>query len=284
MGHRRLGTTPAERTSFAPIFRGRTCRAGLIGLCLLLLSTGGSREVEAADPSDSPILLIGVDGLEWDIVLPMVRAGKMPETAKLMQRGTYGLLETFEPTMSPVIWTSIATGKGLDKHGIKHFAWRRPDEPPQLYTNRHRKTKAIWNIASDYGRRVAICGWWMTFPVEPVNGVMVAQTNTIRQIELAKGKHLWQGRLIKGVPGQVYPLGRQDEIMDILSETEKSMGGLVERIFGPFPYPRSALGRQLWKNCLWAFRADAAYLRITEAFLGDREPYDFVAVDRKSVV
>ena len=28
---------------------------------------------------------------------------------------------------------------------------------------------------------IAIVGWWMTYPVEPIEGVMVAQVNTLDQ-------------------------------------------------------------------------------------------------------
>ena len=44
-----------------------------------------------------------------------------------------------------------------------------------LVTNSHRRTKAFWNVASDYGLRVGVVGWWLTWPVEPINGVMVSQ-------------------------------------------------------------------------------------------------------------
>ena len=59
-----------------------------------------------------------------------------------------------------------------------------------LFDNTDRRTKAIWNMASEAGLRVAVVGWWMTFPVEPVNGVMVAQTNTTDQLRIAHGRHV----------------------------------------------------------------------------------------------
>ena len=251
------------------------------GLLLFALGAGGCKDdgsSERTASSQPPILLIGIDGLEWDVMLPLLHEGKMPVMAKLMERGVYGLLQTFEPTMSPVIWTSIATGKGPRKHGILHFAKHQPGKGYQLFSNLDRKTKAIWNIASDYGKRVAVCGWWMTFPVEVINGVMVAQTNTTQQVQIEKGKQIWKGRLIEGVAGQVYPPQRQPEMMNILWEVETSLPELTEDIFGHFPYPRSLLGERLWNNCLWCFRADATYLRITEVLLRDPEPYDLMAV------
>ncbi|MBH04869.1 MAG: hypothetical protein CMJ20_00960 [Phycisphaeraceae bacterium] len=253
---------------------GNCCKA-VMGLVLLVWAVGCQKDTA---PSPPPVLLVSIDGLEWDVMLPLLRDGKMSNTAKLMERGNYGLLETFEPTLSPVIWTSIATGKNPGKHGISNFAKHQPGKPAQLFSNSDRKTKAIWNIASDYGKRVAICGWWMTFPVEPVNGVMVAQTNTIQQIHIAKGENIWKGQLIEGIPGQVYPYHRQNEMMNILWEVERSLSELTGQIFGQFSHPLSMLGERLWNNCLWCFRADATYLRITETLLDDPEPYNLTAV------
>ena len=100
----------------------------------------------------------------------------MPTIAGLIERGAPGLLETTRPTFSPIIWTSIATGKGAAQHGIRGFVRRqRGGQPRRLYNNYDRKTKAFWNILSDYGRSVAVLGWWLTYPVEPVNGLLVWQ-------------------------------------------------------------------------------------------------------------
>ena len=265
--------TPADRITRLAVF---------VGLCVIGLAHGCSKDDAAPVPAVSkppPILLIAADGLEWDVMLPMLHEGRLPEMGKLIQRGCYGLLESFEPTMSPIIWTSVATGKSLDKHGIRHFVKRsQPGGPMELYSNRDRKTKAIWNIAGDFQKRVAVIGWWMTFPVEPVNGVMVAQTNTADPFELAKGGQIWKGRLMSDVPGQVYPPQRQDEIMKLLAEVEASLPELIEHIFGRFPHPQSRLEQRLWDNCLWSFRADATYLRIANVLLDDPEPYDLLAV------
>ncbi len=231
-------------------------------------------------PKIPPILLLAVDGLEWDVMIPMLRDYQLPHLRRLMDRGNYGLLRTFEPTMSPVVWTSIATGKTPDKHGIYNFArpGLNPGDPPVLYSNRDRTTKALWNIANDYGKRVAVVGWWMTFPVEPVNGVMVAQTNTLRQLDINQGKNIWKGRLIAGVPGQVHPPHRRDEMMAILAQTDATLPALIESIFGRFKHPKSLLGERLWSNCLWSFRADATYVGIARALLSDDQPYDLMAV------
>jgi hypothetical protein len=225
-----------------------------------------------------PIVLLGVDGLEWDVVLPLRADGRLPHLSALMARGVAGELETLTPTLSPVVWTTVATGKSSAKHGIPHFASQRPDGTTRLFTNTDRRTKALWNVLSDHGRRVAVVGWWMTYPVEPVNGVMVAQTNTTAQIDTSAGRQVWKGTLIEGVPDQVYPPERQAEMLAVLEELDADLSQLTARIFGEETVPRTELGRRLWNNCLWAFRADATYARIALALAREAPPFDLLLV------
>ena len=223
-------------------------------------------------PAAGSILLVGIDGLEWNVMLPMLREGRLPTFSALIERGRYGLLESFIPTESPVIWTSVATGKQPRKHGIQGFAHRDPQNPRQLvlYDNRDRKTVALWEILSDHQRRVACIGWWMTHPVDPVSGVMVAQTNTSAQLDTREGRNIWKGTLRKGVPDQVHPPERQDEMISILEQVDAELPDLTRRIFGEFPHPLRLLGQRLWDNTQWAFRADATYVRIALLLAGER--------------
>ena len=96
----------------------RRIKPFVCALVVALIPAGCS----APDPvPTAPILLIGVDGLEWSVLAPMIRHGELPHLRSLMERGTYGKLETLQPTVSPVIWTTIATGKRPEHHGILHF-------------------------------------------------------------------------------------------------------------------------------------------------------------------
>lgn len=74
------------------------------------------------------VLFIGIDAAAWDIITPMVQNGLLPNLDHLMQNGSYGRLGSMLPTLSPVIWTSIATGKVKEKHGINDFFKSRREE------------------------------------------------------------------------------------------------------------------------------------------------------------
>ena len=86
-----------------------------------------------------------------------------------------GNLRTLTPVLSPMLWTSIATGKRPAKHGIYGFS--EPNSAGtgvQPMTNVSRKCKAIWNILNQNDLRSLVVGWWPSHPAEPIDGVMVS--------------------------------------------------------------------------------------------------------------
>jgi hypothetical protein len=247
--------------------------AGLITAC------GKHKPAEAAEKLDQPVIVLGVDGLEWEVMLPLIREGRLPTMARLMEQGTFGKLVTLTPARSPAIWTSVATGKLPAKHGIPHFVGVNPATgKPRLYTNQDRRTKAIWNIFSDYDRRVHCVGWWITFPAEAVNGTMVAQTNTASQVLTAHGRAVWKGTVVPGLAGQVYPTSFQPRVMSIAAEVNRSLPQISRAAFGEFKHPHSELTRRLWDNTQWSFRADAIYAEVAQTLLAERADFDLMLV------
>ena len=138
-------------------------------LCAGMLFSGCARE------PDGKVMIIGVDGAEWDILRPMLEQGRLPNFGKIISEGASGALQSFTPTLSPVIWTSIATGKNMETHGISWFMIRDPETGEMIpITSRNRKVKALWNILSDAGRTTGTVGWWASWPAEKVNGFVVS--------------------------------------------------------------------------------------------------------------
>src|SRR5256886_16331247 len=84
-----------------------------------------------ANPSTERIVVLGLDGVDPRIVDLLMAEGKMPNFARLRQEGAYGRLLSSEPMLSPILWTTIATGKPPQEHGIGPFvAARRIGRPP----------------------------------------------------------------------------------------------------------------------------------------------------------
>jgi predicted AlkP superfamily phosphohydrolase/phosphomutase/predicted Zn-dependent protease len=124
----------------------------------------------------SKVLLIGWDGADWKVIHPLLDAGVMPNLARLVNEGVSGNLMTLQPPLSPMLWTSIATGKRAHQHGILGFS--EPDpvsgglRPVSILS---RKTRAIWNILQTQGLKSNVIGWWPSHPAEPISGVMVSE-------------------------------------------------------------------------------------------------------------
>jgi predicted AlkP superfamily phosphohydrolase/phosphomutase/tetratricopeptide (TPR) repeat protein len=121
------------------------------------------------------VLLIGWDAADWDIIWPLIAQGKMPALKSLIERGVYGNMSTMNPPYSPMLWTSVATGKTPDKHGVLGFIEVTPDaKSVRPVTTTSRKTRALWNIFHNKGLQSNLVGWWPSFPVEPINGTVIS--------------------------------------------------------------------------------------------------------------
>lgn len=121
------------------------------------------------------VLVIGWDAADWKIIMPLIEQGKMPAIESLMKKGVHGRLQTLDPPLSPMLWTSIATGVRADKHGIGGFVEPTPNgEGLRPVTTTSRKVKAIWNILNQEGWKSNVVAWWPSNPAEPINGVMVS--------------------------------------------------------------------------------------------------------------
>ncbi|MBW2313567.1 MAG: alkaline phosphatase family protein [Deltaproteobacteria bacterium] len=67
------------------------------------------------------VVLVGVDGASWRVIDGLVAEGALPTFAALAERGVEAELETVEPVVSPVVWTSLATGRTPENHGVSGF-------------------------------------------------------------------------------------------------------------------------------------------------------------------
>lgn len=123
------------------------------------------------------ILLIGWDAADWLVLQPLVDRGLMPTLAGLMERGVWGNLATLQPMISPMLWTSIATGFTADVHGVLGFVEPGPDgRGIRPWSSTSRRVKAVWNILHQNGWRCHQIGWWASDPPEPLRGIVIPDT------------------------------------------------------------------------------------------------------------
>jgi len=215
------------------------------------------------------VLLIGWDAADWKIIHRLVDEGKMPATEKLLNAGVCGNLATLQPVLSPMLWTSIATGKRPFKHGIHGFT--EPDPQSGVIrpiTNLSRKTKALWNILSQEGKKSVVVGWWPSHPAEPIDGVMVSN-----HYQRAGGKSVEQWDM---QPGTVHP-PRLEEVLKELRfhPSELEAGHLL-----PF-VPRAAeidQRRDRRLGSLGKVIADCTTIHSAATALIQNEEWDFMGV------
>lgn len=184
--------------------------------------------------SDRKVFVLGLDGFDWDFVQPLVAAGRMPNLERLMRRGTWGRMETIVPILSPLIWTTIATGVGPDEHGVLDFVERDPESDRMVpITGRSRRVPAVWNVASALGERTDVVGWWASWPAEELSGAMVSDRfyYTLTQGGLAEVTR-------EDPPNMISPAERADELVALRERAVRETDWQVLREL--MPVSRSA--------------------------------------------
>ncbi len=112
---------------------------------------------------DKKVLFIGLDGASKKIIDDMIRKKELPNIEALINTGAYFCSHSFEPVVSPVIWTSMSSGKKPEKHGIRNF----------YDTAKSLTAKRIWDIFNDLGFPIGVLGHFVTWPPNKVNGFII---------------------------------------------------------------------------------------------------------------
>jgi hypothetical protein len=154
----------------------------------------------AVVPTGLRVRVLGIDGLERRMAEQRVARGEMPHLQGLLARGARARLRAEPEQVPAIVWTTIATGRGPEVHGIQSTGARRlagmrtpvalAGEGPltaalaaagdllrithaQPATAVLRGVKAFWSVASEKGLRVGVVNWWATWPAPAVNGYVV---------------------------------------------------------------------------------------------------------------
>jgi len=122
-------------------------------------------------------VVLGIDGGEWKVIRHLWEEGKLPHLKALADRGVTASLAT-NYTASPVIWTTIATGRRPKEHGITDFVVSTPQGDVPV-SSTLRQVPALWNMLTKAKRKVAVLGWWATWPAETVHGVILSDRSLL---------------------------------------------------------------------------------------------------------
>jgi predicted AlkP superfamily phosphohydrolase/phosphomutase len=164
-----MGTSGFSRREFMRLqLYGSACIA-LNGVTGLACNRKQGRETETR------VIVVGLDGMDPNLVARMMRSGKMPNFSRVAREGYFGPLGTSTPPQSPVAWANFITGANPGRHGIFDFIHRDPATYlPYLSTSKTepaqksvtvgdyviplssgkirdlRKGRAFWEILEDY--------------------------------------------------------------------------------------------------------------------------------------
>jgi len=184
-------------------------KSGRWSLAIAVLAlVAGALAWLAHTPDRQRIMVLGMDGVDPQVVDRLASEGKLPNFLRLRREGAVGMLEVDPPLLSPVIWTTIATGKQPLEHGIGHFTAVLAEDGEAIpVTSTMRRVPALWNIFSDAGRSVAVVGWWATWPAEPVRGQVISD-RTCYHLLNRQGADPGAPE-----PGTIYPAGLTPDVL-----------------------------------------------------------------------
>jgi tetratricopeptide (TPR) repeat protein len=198
-----------------------------------------------------PVIFIGLDGADWELLDGYMASGAMPNLRRLVRSGSGGVLLTEHPPLSPIVWTTMMTGVGPLEHGILDFARFNPrTHEKEPITSDERRAPAVWNMLTAGGKSVAVFGLWATYAAEPVHGVNVSDrlfTFLYNESERPPGavyppvREPWAARGV-GAAERGVDLARMRGYLPSLTDAEFSE---LSKSANPYAEPPAALRRIL---------------------------------------
>jgi len=158
-----------------------------------------TRKRRAHAPRVKRVVIVGLDGLDPEVTRDLMEQGKLPNFERIAGHGSLGELATTCPAISPVAWSTFATGVDPSKHGI--FDFLAPDRqryglrlsstdirPPRRSLNIGpweiplgkpsirglRRAVPFWNVLADHGVRSSIIRVPITYPPDQFDGAMLS--------------------------------------------------------------------------------------------------------------
>ncbi len=163
---------------------------------------------DASTPKAKPhVIVLGVNGMELDIIRPLLLKGQMPNLASVIDKGAYGKLRTVSAPNCPRVYSTVFTSTDPEEHGVTGFIVGGITANTNML-----KKEPIWSMLSKSGVTVGMANVPATFPVMPVNGYMISGM-------LTRGKNCEDGvlcapKLSEVMGGEaVYPKSMQAELL-----------------------------------------------------------------------
>ncbi len=180
--------------------RDRVARVLTLSATVIWAVTGFS----PSGPVSAKVVVFGVDGATFDVIDRLA----LPNFAALAREGTRATLTSMEPMFSPLLWTSLASGRPPAEHGVRGFHVQATDC----------EVARFWDIAEDRGLSVGLYKWLVDYPPRKVDGFWVpswlapgpetwpASLSYVKELELSKRLRRKQVAATHSTPALVWGL------------------------------------------------------------------------------
>ena len=111
------------------------------------------------------VVLLGIDGMDPRFSQKMIEEGKMPNLKKLVDKGAARAdlrLLGAVPTITPPMWTTLATGAYPMTHGVEDFNINLKGELDVNFAGIYSKyvhAEPLWNITAEAGKKTLVWHW-----------------------------------------------------------------------------------------------------------------------------
>jgi predicted AlkP superfamily phosphohydrolase/phosphomutase len=179
----------------------------LLLILIVLLAIPVFAQVQKSSKPRPHVIIVGVNGMELDVIRPLLLKGDLPNLARVIKNGTYGKLRTVNAPNCPRVYTTMFTSTKPEEHGVTGFLVGGITANTNML-----KEEPIWSILSKNGVTVGMANVPATFPTMPVNGYMISGM-------LTRGKNCEDGVLcapkLSEVEGgdAVYPASMKAELL-----------------------------------------------------------------------
>ncbi len=206
----------------------------------------------------------------------MLDRGELPALQSLIEGGVSGNLATLEPQLSPMLWTSIASGKMAYHHGVAGFTEVDPNSghivPVSAAT---RRCKVLWEMLGERGLKSHVVGWFATQGERDLNGCMVSNLHAhLKDVGPEQDPADWP----PPPPGTYWPPDLAAELDELRVSPHEIDPEQIIRLFVPRAHEVDQGKDQ--RLALLAERLAEAYSVQAAAtwLLEQREDWDFMAV------
>lgn len=195
--------------------------------------------------SNVKVVVVGLDGATWDVILPFVEKGKLPTFKKLLNESSWGILKSTLPPVTVPAWPSFATGKNPAKLGIYNFVTvDNKTGKVRIVRSSDIKSKKIWDYLSFMGKKSIVLNHPVTYPPEKINGIMVSGMLTPPDAK----DYVYPPEILEDLEKLEYIVEPDPKVVKTKWDTEDFISELIKTI-----QRRTEVVVHLMKNYPWDF-------------------------------